>query len=180
MGIILSSFRGCGREFLKNTHGDKVKIYDAISDIPAADIEGKTNQDLLEEYYNKVMDNVDSYDIVFIDSSASIRATFNEHGVDYDVFYPSKERRGEFIENQVRKRARPEVIRSLDKNFEKLVQEIDDDEAPNCYKHKLSNMGEFIGNSPIIMQYIDSLRNQHQPQVQEEAAPINNEENTEE
>ena len=59
------------------------------------------------------------------------------------------------------------------------MQEIDNDEAPNCYKHKLSNMGEFIGNSPIIMQYIDSLRNQHRPQVQEEAAPINNEENTE-
>jgi hypothetical protein len=175
MGIILSSFRGCGREFLKNTHGDKVKIYDAIADIPATDIEGKTNQDLLEEYYNKVMDNVDSYDIVFIDSSTSIRDTFNEHGVDYDVFYPSKERRGEFIENQVRKRAKPEVIRSLDKNFEKWVQEIDDDEAPNCYKHKLSNMGEFIGNSSIIMQYIDSVKQAPKQQPQTE----NNEQNKE-
>jgi hypothetical protein len=57
----------------------------------------------------------------------------------------------------------------LDKNFDKWVQEIDDDEAPNCYKHKLSNMGEFIGNSPIIMQYIDSLKNQ----------PKNNTEKTE-
>ena len=159
MGIILSSFKGCGREFLKNTHDDKVKIYDAIDNILATDTEGKTSQDLLEEYYNKVMDNVDSYDIVFIDSSASIRETFNEHGVDYDVFYPSKERRGEFIENQVRKRAKPEVIRSLDKNFEKWIEEIDGDEAPNCYKHKLSKMGEFIGNSPIIMQYIDSIKN---------------------
>ena len=159
MGIILSSFKGCGREFLKNTHGDKVKIYDAIDNILATDTEGKTSQDLLEEYYNKVMDNVDSYDIVFIDSSASIRDTFNEHGVDYDVFYPSKERRGEFIENQVRKRAKPEVIRSLDKNFEKWIEEMDGDEAPNCYKHKLSKMGEFIGNSPIIMQYIDSIKN---------------------
>jgi len=177
MGIILSSFRGCGREFLKNTHGDKVKIYDAIADIPATDLEEKTNKDLLEEYYNRVMDNVDNYDIVFIDSSSSIRETFNEHGIDYDVFYPSKERRGEFIENQVRKRVKPEIIRSLDKNFEKWVQEIDDDESSNCYKHKLSRMGEFIGNSPIIMQYIDSLKNQ--PKAQEEA-PINNEENTDE
>ena len=159
MGIILSSFKGCGREFLKNTHGDKVKIYDAIDNILATDTEGKTSQDLLEEYYNKVMDNVDSYDIVFIGSSTSIRDTCNEHGVDYDVFYPSKERRGEFIENQVRKRAKPEVIRSLDKNFEKWIEEIDGDEAPNCYKHKLSKMGEFIGNSPIIMQYIDSIKN---------------------
>lgn len=97
MGIILSSFRGCGREFLKNTHGDKVKIYDAIADIPTTDLEEKTNQDLLDEYYNRVMDNVDNYDIVFIDSSSGIRDTFNEHGIDYDVFYPSKERRGSLL-----------------------------------------------------------------------------------
>jgi hypothetical protein len=169
MGIILSSFRGCGREFLKNTHGDKIKIFDAVET-------GLSEQD--EEFFDLVMGQVDSNDIVFIPSSEGVRNLFSENNVDYDVFYPSKERRGEFIENQVRKRAKPEIIKSLDKNFEKWVQEIDDDEAPNCYKHKLSNMGEFIGNSPIIMQYIDSLRNQ--PQAQEEAAPINNEENTEE
>jgi len=167
MGIIISSFIGCGKTFLTNTYGDKVKIFDASN----------VNS---ENIVNEVMGIVDENDMVFIPSSENIRDLFNEQHIDYDVFYPSKERRGEFIENQVRKRAKPDVIRSLDKNFEKWVQEIDDDEAPNCYKHKLSNMGEFIGNSPIIMQYIDSLRNQPQPQVQEEAAPINNEENTEE
>lgn len=149
MGIILSSFIGCGREFLKNTHGDKVKIFDAVET-------SLSEQD--EEFFDLVMGQVDSNDIVFIPSSEGIRNLFNENNVDYDVFYPSKERRGEFIENQVRKRSNPKNIQNLDKNFDKWVQEIDDDESPNCYKHKLSNMGEFIGNSPIIMQYIDSLK----------------------
>ena len=176
MGIILSSFRGCGRQFIKNTHGDKVKIFDAVESMPITDIDGKVNGDLLEEYVNKVMDVVDENDIVFIDSAKQIREAFNEKGIDYDVFYPAKERRGEFIENQVRKRAKPTEIRDLDKNFEKWVQDIDDDEASNCYKHKLSNMGEFIGNSPIIMQYIDSLK-QQQPQV---APPVENNEQKEE
>jgi len=157
MGIIISSFIGCGKTFLNNTHGDKTKIFDA-SDIS------------LDSIVNEVMSVVDDYDIVFIPASENVRKLFNGQNIDYDVFYPSKERRGEFIENQVRKRTRPEVIRSLDKNFEKWVQEIDDDESPNCYKHKLSNMGEFIGNSPVIMQYIHSIKNQ--PQVQG-AQPIN-------
>lgn len=165
MGIIISSFIGCGKSFLNNTHGDKVKIFDASS----------VN---LDSIVNEVMGVVDDYDIVFIPASEDIRSLFNEQNIDYDVFYPSKERRGEFIENQVRKRAKPNVIRDLDKNFEKWVQEIDDDESSNCYKHKLSNMGEFIGNSPIIMQYIDSIKNQPQGQTQvQEETPINDEEN---
>lgn len=158
MGIILSSFIGCGREYLKNTYGDKVKIFDAVAEIPLTDIDGKTNGDLLEGYVNKVLDVVDSHDIVFIDSSKAVRDALNEKNVDYDIFYPSKERRGEFIENQVRKRTNSKIIQSLDRNFEKWVDNIDNDESENCYKHKLVNRGEFIGNTPIIMQYINSLK----------------------
>lgn len=145
MGIIISSFIGCGKTFLTNTYGDKVKIFDA-------------NNISTESIVDEVMGVVDENDIVFIPSSENIRNLFNEQHIDYDIFYPSKERRGEFIENQVRKRSNPKNIQNLDKNFDKWVQEIDDDESSNCYKHKLSNMGEFIGNSPIIMQYINSLK----------------------
>lgn len=160
MGIIISCFTGCGREFLKNTHGDKVKVFDAVAEMPLTDIDGKVNGDLLESYFNKVMSVVDENDIVFVDASTVVRNKLNENNVDYDIFYPSAERRGEFIENQVRKRTKPTVIRDLDKNFEKWVDEIENDESPNCYKHKLSNQGEFIGNSPVIMQYIDSVKNE--------------------
>ena len=162
MGIIVSCFTGCGREFLKNTYGDKVKIFDAVAEMPLTDVDGKVNNDLLESYFNKVMSVVDENDIVFIDASTAVRDKLNENNVDYDIFYPSSERRGEFIENQVRKRSNPKIIRNLDKDFDKWVKEIDDDESPNCYKHKLNNQGEFIGNTPIIMQYINSLKQNEQ------------------
>ena len=118
MGIIISSFIGCGREYLNNTHGNKVKIFDAVSSIPL----NENDKDSLDTYFNTVMDEVDSNDIVFIGASEKVRGIFNENNIDYDVFYPSKERRGEFIENQVRKRINPSMIRDLDKNFEKWVQ----------------------------------------------------------
>lgn len=157
MGIIISSFIGCGREYLKNTYGDKAKIFDAVDEIPLTDIDGKINADLIEGYINKVLEVVDDNDIVFIGASKSLREALNEQKIDYDLFYPSKERRGEFIENQVRKRSNPKIIQNLDRNFDKWIEEIDNDEAENCYKHKLSHQGEFIGNTPIIMQYIESL-----------------------
>lgn len=153
MGIIISSFKGCGKTFLKETSGDKVKIFDA----PQID---DTNDDALESYVNEVMDAVNENDIVFIGSSYNIRDAFNERGIDYDVFYPSIERRNEFIENLVKKRANPKEIMEMDRDFVKLIKEIDDDDSENCYKHKLSNMGEFIGNSPIIVHYIDFVKNQ--------------------
>lgn len=153
MGIIISSFIGCGREYFKNTYGKKAKIFDAVEELSQTD---------LDTYFNTVMSEVDKYDIVFIGSNNVIRDKFNENNVDYDIFYPSSERRGEFIENQVIKRTNPKVIRELDKNFEEWVDDIDNDESQNCYKHKLSNKGEFIGNSPIIMQYINSVnQNEH-------------------
>lgn len=158
MGIIVSSFIGCGREYFKNTYGDKIKIFDAIDEVPITDVDGKINADLLDGYINKVMSVVDDNNIVFIESSKEVREAFNERNVDYDVFYPSVDRRGEFIENQVRKRTAPKVIQTLDSNFDKWVKEIDNDDSENCYKHKLVNKGEFIGNTPIIMQYIDSVK----------------------
>jgi len=152
MGIIISSFKGCGRSTFIEANSGKVKIYDASQENPQDDEE-------LEGLVNEVMDAVNDNDIVFIDSSEPTREAFNERGIDYDIFYPSKERRGEFIENLVRKRASSKEIMEMDRHFDKLIKEIDDDESENCYKHKLSNTGEFIGNSPIIEQYVDSLKN---------------------
>lgn len=149
MGIIVSSFIGCGREYLKNTHGNKVKIYDAVEQLSKNDT---------ETYFNTVMSVVDDNDIVFIDTDENVREIFNENNIDYDLFYPSSDRRGEFIENSVRKRLSPKDIQNLDKNFNKWVEIIDNDESPNCYKHKLNHKGEFIGNEPTIMSYIDNLK----------------------
>ena len=46
MGIIVSCFTGCGREFLKETYGDKIKIFDAVAEIPLTDVDGKINSEL--------------------------------------------------------------------------------------------------------------------------------------
>ena len=106
------------------------------------------------------MDYVGDNDIVFIGSDKPILDVFDKNNVDYDVFYPSVERKNEFIENQVRKRAPHNIIRDMDMHFNEWIDDIDGNNSPNCYKHKMNNKGEYIGNMPLIMQYIDTLKNQ--------------------
>lgn len=144
MGIIISSFIGCGKTHLFNSHGDKIKMMDASN---------LNIENIVDEVISIVGDN----DIIFIPIDKDVREKFNQANIDYDVFYPSKERRREFIEKQVVKRSNPNDIRNLDKNFDKWVDEIDNDEHKNVYKHKLNESGQFIGNSQIIMTYIESI-----------------------
>lgn len=147
MGIIVSSFRGCGKTYLKNTYGDKIVIKESI---PSGDVD--------ETYIQNTLDLASESDIVFVPSTKEIRNILNEHNVDYDLFYPSKNRRLEFVENQARKRVKMQSIQEMDNNFDKWIDEIESDESENCYKHKLENRNEFIANDSTIMNYITSVQ----------------------
>ena len=145
MGIIVSSTLGCGKDELINEYSDKIKI-DDISSIEIDD-----------EFINKVNDLSSDSDILFVGSSKDVIDKLIESKIDFDLFYPSKERRMEFIENQVKIRAPFDIIRNLDMNFAKNINRIDSIEGDNVYKHKMSNKGEYIYNSNKILKYIENI-----------------------
>jgi hypothetical protein len=154
MGIIISSFPGCGKEYLINTHGSKAKILNAVTLM-----EGQNEDYDFGALADNIMNVVEEYDIVFIPVAEELLDVFDDRKIDYDLFYPSKERRKEFLENMVRKRAPRDTIMLLDREFDKIIDRLDAIESENCYKHKLEEAGQFIGNQPIIMSYINSLKN---------------------
>ena len=146
MGIIVSTFRGCGRSFFTELYRNKVKVFDK-------------HRTLGNDELDEIMNVLDDYDIVFVDSSSKTREMLEDRNIDYDVFYPSKDRRGEFIENEVRKRSNPKEIQELDRYFDEWVDDIDDDDSENCHKHKLDAFGHFIGNNAVLMQYVTYVMN---------------------
>ena len=99
----------------------------------------------------------DDNDILFVSSSNDVIDKLTESKIDFDLFYPSKERRMEFIENQVKVRAPFDVIRNFDMNFTKDVNRIDSIESENVYKHKMLNKGEYIYNNNKILKYIENI-----------------------
>ena len=153
MGIIIRSFPGCGKTYLTNTHGDKVKILNAGIDF--VEQNGEYDYNL---FVDKVMEVVGDYDIVFIPSGKGFLSAFDSRNIDYDLFYPSKERRGEFIENAVRKRLPHYSIMTLDRDFNEHIDRFDAIEAENCYKHKMPEQGHFLGTDSAIMQYINNVK----------------------
>ena len=157
MGIIISSFPGCGKSYLMNTHGDKAKMLDAFTPELVGD-SGDGGYDY-NVWVDKIMNVVDEYDIVFVPVAEKMLETLNKREIDYDIFYPSKERRGEFLENQVKKHSPMNEIRELDNNFDKWIEEIDDDDSENCHKHKMNEKGLFIGNTQVIMEFMAFLKN---------------------
>jgi hypothetical protein len=146
MGIIISGFKGCGRTYFTEVNNDKVKIFEKRGSLKNDDID-------------EIMNIVNDHDIIFIDSDSKTRELLENRNIDYDVFYPSKERRGEFIENQVKKHSPMNEIRELDSNFDKWIEEIDDDDSENCHKHKMNEKGLFIGNTQVIMEFMAFLKN---------------------
>lgn len=146
MGIIVSSTIGCGKTSFIQEYGDKIKIED-MSSKPIND------DNVLDEMEGLV----NGSDILFVSSDKDTISTLISNNVDFDIFYPSSSRKIEFIENQVRKRSLFQIIRNMDANFDKDVSRIDDIDSENVYKHKLANDGEFIGNNPIIMKYVENI-----------------------
>ena len=153
MGILISSFPGCGKSYLMNTHGNKAKMLDALTLLGEGQ-EGDYDYNL---WVDNIIDVVDDYDIVFVPVAERLLEALNNRNIDYDIFYPSKDRRKEFLENMVRKRALRNDIMTLDRDFDKIVDRIDAIESENCYKHKLEELGHFIGNDAAIMQYINNV-----------------------
>ena len=178
MGILISSFPGCGKTYLMNTHGSKAKMLDATTLMG----EGQDGEYDYNLWVDNIMDEVDDYDIVFVPVAERLLEVLNNRKIDYDIFYPSKDRRKEFLENMVRKRALRNDIMMLDREFDKIVDRIDAIESDNCYKHKMEELGHFIGNDAAIMQYINNVelnnkKNEQKPSEGVEESPRGEENN---
>lgn len=145
---------GCGKEYFTNTNAKKAKIFDAATMMKDFTDDGIINYAL---YADAIKEKTNEYDVVFVPTEVGLLGTLCEKEIDFDLFYPSVERRGEFIENQVRKHSDPKFIREMDKSFADWVDDLDTADNEHCFKHRMDNQGEYIGNNPMIMTYIDSL-----------------------
>lgn len=144
MGIVIVSTLGCGKTYLKNIVKDKVKTQDFEF------LEGTSIDDAIEL--------IDENDITFVPYSKDNVNMLEESSIDYDLFYPSKERRIEFITNAVGKRMKGKDISVLDKSFDSTIDEIESLELEHGYLHKLNNQGEFLGNYPQLIGYLSNLK----------------------
>lgn len=145
MGIIISSFRGCGKQYLIDEVGSNLKI---------ADIGPFFNSMDASEYVDKVVTAVNMYDIVFMSYTFDVRSELNSRKIHFDFFFPSIDRRPEFIEDLVRDGVPMPVIGDIDRSFESIIESFKESELEYEHKHEMSGKGHYLLNDELIQRYI--------------------------
>ena len=157
MGVIVSVFPGCGREYLKKNCREGVTVENVR-------VSSFDKDEFPENYVDYVLSVVDKNDIVLISSHPAVCEELNKREVDFNLFYPERSRRNEIIENFVISRKPMKYIQEVDNKWTEWIDLIEERTLEHCFKHSLSK-GQFIGNFPMMNEYVYNLLNSNQTVV---------------
>lgn len=147
--ILISAFPGLGKTYLYQQYKDRLKILD----LNTGRFEG---DDFPGNYIAEVEKRLNDYDLILLSSDRNVRYALNDAGLDFDLFYPSKDRKNELIEIYVTNRKSRDFIMNLDHNFYNLIDEIEDEELEHCFKHKLDKPHRFIAQYDLLNNFLKS------------------------
>lgn len=147
---IISAFPGCGKTVATRMFGDQIDIIDSDSSSFPKDKFPKN-------YIDEIENRIGTCDVLFISSHKHVRDELDKRKIRYTLYYPSENRRNEFLENYVKRRSKPELIKKIDENFNAWIREIDDMESDYCQRIKLGEIEQFIGNEQHFRNLIERI-----------------------
>lgn len=147
--ILISAFPGLGKTYLYQQYKDRLKILD----LNTGRFEG---DDFPGNYIAEVEKRLNDYDLILLSSDRNVRYALNDAGLDFDLFYPSKDRKNELVEIYVTNRKSRDFIMNLDHNFNDFIDEIEDEELEHCFKHKIDKPHRFIAQYDLLNNFLKS------------------------
>ena len=151
MGVIVSTIHGMGADFITSTAPPSISVLN----LTHADMKA---QELVDE----LMTRIDNTDLAFVPMKKDVIDELCLRNVDFDAFYPSKERRIELLESMVRSRTNPNDIADTDRNFNDVIDYVESNDSTCCHKHKLEAQGQDVANNPMIIEYLESIGKEKQ------------------
>lgn len=149
MGIIVSTMVGMGADYMTSALSTEIRILNLLHDErPASDI------------VDEVSSNVGANDIVFVPMSEDVISELCDRRIDFDVFYPTKERRIEIIEGFVRNKVSHAIIAETDRNFNKIIDFIEKKDSECCHKHRMDGKGQDVANNSMLAEYIQGIESE--------------------
>lgn len=147
--ILISAFPGLGKTYLYQHYKDRLKILD----LNTGRFEG---DDFPGNYIAEIEKRLNDYDLILLSSDRNVRYALNDAGLDFDLFFPSKERKNELIEIYVTNRKSRDFIMNLDHNFYDIIDEIEVEDLKHCFKHKLDKPHSFIAQYDLLNNFLNS------------------------
>lgn len=148
--VIISAFPGLGKTYMFKELKDRLKILD----LNTGRFEG---DEFPGNYIEEIEKKVNDYDLIFVSSHRDVRYALDDAGIDFDLLYPSRERKNEFIEIYVTRRNNRDFVMKMDHNFYDIIDEIDDEDLTHCYKHKLERPHTFISSFQPLVRYVNDV-----------------------
>lgn len=146
---IISAFPGCGKTtaFL---HLNKTEISVLDSDSSKFD-----KSDFPNNYIEHIKENIGKVDIIFVSSHQTVRDALTLNGIDYALYYPSIERKNEFMMLYSQRGNDERFIKMLSDNFEGFIENIENNDKHN--KICLNEEGSFILNHNSFKRMIKEI-----------------------
>lgn len=153
-GIIIMGFPGCGKQtFFDESHKNyPPKV--TMTNVSPNDCEP---QNFEEDFVRLVNEKVEKYDVVFVPFDNMIMRILHQNAIDYDLFYPERKRRPEFLQNFVRQKRDAKENQRIDYKWMDWIDMAENETSEYCHKHQLKR-DEYIGNNPMIIEYVNSLQ----------------------
>ena len=131
--IVISAFPACGKSYLYNNYNgkpftmldsDSSKFSWIYKDGVKTD---ERNPNFIEDYMKHIKENIGKVDVIFVSSHKEVRAALREYGIYYVQIYPEISMKDEMLRRMVERGNDEKFIKFQEENFEKFVNEIEDE-----------------------------------------------------
>lgn len=148
--IIISAFPGCG----KTTATRKLKEQLTLIDSDSSTFD---KMYFPSNYIEHIKSQMGKQEIIFVSSHETVRRALEAEGIEYFLFYPSLNRKEEFLDLYYNRGNNETFINVLDKNFENFIGSCENANTP--HKIILKKEGEFLLNNLTFMKLIENIKN---------------------
>lgn len=147
---VISAFPGTGKTYCYNKYkGSNIKILDSDSSEFSwiKDKNGNNtkerNPEFPNNYIKHIKENIGKVDIIFVSSHDVVRKALKDNNIDYILVYPCIYYKYIYMDRYTERGNNENFINFIDKNFEKFINEMDNENYP--YKIILAG-GETIND----------------------------------
>lgn len=134
---IISAFPGTGKTYCYNKYKNTdIKILDSDSSEFSwiKDKDGNNtkerNPKFPNNYIEHIKENIGKVDIIFVSSHDIVRKALKDNDINYILVYPCVHYKDIYIDRYIKRGNNENFINFIDKNFEKFINEMDNETFP--------------------------------------------------
>lgn len=121
--LLISAFPGCGKStiFMMYNKSKNIQILDSDSAF-------FSKKNFPKNYVEHIKEKIGEVDIIFISSHKEVRDALREENIDFHIFYPSIDRKKEFLENYKNRGSGSIFIKKMSECFETFINGIESED----------------------------------------------------